>query len=313
MLADLTRFYREAPQQLLGPDADGPPDESLGDWLDRRGYGAGFVQDHILPMGAAIWSASVEGMRAFPARHFARFFANHGLLRVSNRPQWRSVTGGSERYVRAILAALPGRVRLGQKVVRIRRGASGVAVTAQDGTEAMYDDAVLACHADQALAMIDRPLPEEQAILGAITCQDNLAVLHTDASLMPRRRAVWSAWNYLSEDGADGSRPVSLTYWMNRLQSLDTAEPLLVSLNPLRDPAPGKVLSTRAYRHPQFDAAAMQAQVRLEAIQGRDRLWFAGAWTGWGFHEDGIASAVRVARGLGVAAPWAAQTERLAA
>lgn len=308
MVRDILRFYREAPRLLTETSG-----ESLGEWLDRRGYGPGFVQDHILPMGAAIWSASLEGMRAFPARHFARFFANHGLLQVKDRPAWRSVVGGSVQYVQAMLAALPGRVSLGQPVTRIRRDAASVSVVTRDGMVRMFDDVVLACHADQALAMIERPTPGETAILGAIRCQDNLAVLHTDASLMPRRRAVWSAWNYLADGGTAAGRPVCLTYWMNRLQTLDTAEPLLVSLNPLRDPAPGRVLSTRTYRHPQFDAAAMQAQARLDEIQGRDRLWFAGAWTGWGFHEDGIASAVRVAQGLGVAAPWAAPIERLAA
>jgi predicted NAD/FAD-binding protein len=307
MVRDILRFYREAPR-LLGETGE----ESLGAWLDRRGYGEGFVQDHILPMGAAIWSASLDGMRAFPARHFARFFANHGLLQVSDRPRWRSVTGGSAQYVRRMLAELGGGVQLGRAVTCIQRSPTSVAVTADDGQTDMFDAVVLACHPDQALALIERPTEAERAILGAITCQDNLAVLHTDASLMPRRRAVWSAWNYISGGGVGAGRPVCLTYWMNRLQSLDTAEPLLVTLNPLREPAPGRVLRTRRYRHPQFDAAALRAQARLDRIQGSDRLWFAGAWTGWGFHEDGIASAVKVARSLGVMAPWHV-AERLAA
>ncbi len=308
MVRDIVRFYREAPK-LLHEDTG----ETLGAYLDRNRYSAGFVHDHILPMGAAIWSASLEGMRAFPAKHFVRFFTNHGLLRVTGRPPWRSVEGGSRQYVQAMLAALLGRVRLASPVRQIVRHDTGITVVTDAAPPEHFDSAVLACHADQALAMLAQPTPNERAILGAITCQDNLAVLHTDASLMPRRRKVWSAWNYLGSQQDIAGQPVCLTYWMNRLQTLTTAEPLLVSLNPARDPAAGRVLRTRNYRHPQFDSAAMAAQARLDDIQGRDRLWFAGAWTGWGFHEDGIASAVRVARGLGVAAPWDAPIERISA
>jgi predicted NAD/FAD-binding protein len=306
MLRDIMRFYREAPSLLTsaGPlTSDG--EESLGAWLDRNRYGRAFTEDHILPMGAAIWSASVDGMRAFPARHFARFFHNHGLLRVTDRPQWRTVAGGSRQYVARILRDLSS-VRLGCGVQRVSRTAAGVHLTLDDGTAEIFDQVVLACHADQSLAMLEAPTHAERATLGAIRCQDNLAILHTDTALMPRRRGVWSAWNYMAEDTADHARHVSVTYWMNRLQGMQTAEPLLVSLNPRRRPDPAKILLERLYRHPQFDAAAMRAQAELPALQGAGGLWFAGAWTGWGFHEDGIASAVNVARLLGVAAPWAA-------
>jgi uncharacterized protein len=299
MLRDILRFYREAPA-LVSETGE----EALGDWLGRRGYGRAFIDDHILPMGAAIWSASVEGMRAFPARHFARFFLNHGLLRLSDRPQWRTVTGGSRVYVRRVLDDLPGRVRLGAAVRGVSRDGEGVVVHLGDGREERFDQVVLACHADQALALLRQPTRAEGEVLGAIPCSDNLAVLHSDAALMPRRRGVWSAWNYLSEGGADHAAQVSVTYWMNCLQGFQTQAPVFVSLNPLRAPDPSKVVSTRTYRHPQFDAGAMRAQVRLPALQGEGGVWFAGAWTGWGFHEDGIASAVRVARALGVAAPW---------
>ncbi len=300
MVRDILRFNREAPRLLAGSSA-----ESLGEYLDRNGYGEGFVLDHILPMGAAIWSASLEGMRAFPAQHFVRFFANHGLLGVSGRPAWRSVTGGSRQYVSVMLDSLGGRVRLGCGAVEVRRTAGGVEITDAQGGRGHYDAVVLACHADQALALIAQPTAAERAVLGAITCQDNLAYLHTDARLMPRRRAVWSAWNYLGDTTAGGRTKVCLTYWMNALQRLDTPEPLLVSLNPGQEPAPGRVLRVRQYRHPQFDLAAMQAQARLGSLQGQGGLWFAGAWTGWGFHEDGLASAVSVSTGLGVAPPWA--------
>ena len=307
MVTDILRFYRNAPA-LLEADSS----QSLGEWLDVNKYGAPFIEDHILPMGAAIWSASVQGMRAFPARHFARFFQNHGLLRLTDRPAWRTVDGGSRTYVSKMVADL-GDVRLGKAVSRISRHDLGVSVHLADGTAERFDRAVLACHADQALAMLERPTDGEQSVLGAFRCQDNRAILHTDVSQMPKRRAVWSAWNYLSEDSGDHDRTVAVTYWMNRLQSLDTKLPLLVTLNPLREPDPASVLLTRVYRHPQFDAAAMDAQERLPSIQGVDLLYFAGAWTGWGFHEDGIASAVRVAALLGITPPWAAQPDRMAA
>jgi predicted NAD/FAD-binding protein len=310
MLRDIRRFYREAPALLTG-DAE----LTLGAYLERGGYSDGFVRDHILPMGGAIWSASLADMRQFPARNFVRFFQNHGLLTISDRPQWRTVTGGSRVYVQRVAEDVrrSGQIRLGSPVRRVTRDARGVHLRLDDGALLGFDQAVLACHADQALAMLDPPTAPERAVLGAVRCADNLAVLHSDPSLMPRRRGVWSAWNYLSDTEAEDS-PVSLTYWMNLLQNLSTSTPLLVTLNPRRMPAPGLVHATRSYRHPQFDAAAAAAQLALPGIQGADRLWFAGAWTGWGFHEDGIASAVRVAQGMGVAVPWApAADARLAA
>ncbi|MGC9269237.1 NAD(P)/FAD-dependent oxidoreductase [Acidiphilium sp.] len=304
MIQDILRFNREAPALL-----DGTSPETLGDYLDRNHYGPGFTEDHILPMGAAIWSASVAGMRAFPARHFVRFFHNHGLLTINDRPQWRTVTGGSRMYVARVRAALEGRIRTGEPVRRIARHDGSTSVTTDRDTQ-HYDQIVLACHADQSLAMIDRPTDAERTLLGAVGFQDNRAVLHTDTALMPRRRSVWSAWNYLSRGAADHDQAISVTYWMNALQGLKTPRPLLVSLNPLVEPDPASILLTRHYTHPRFDTAAMDAQERLPAIQGTDRLWFAGAWTGWGFHEDGIASAVRIATALGLPIPWGTGIER---
>jgi predicted NAD/FAD-binding protein len=308
MIRDLLRFYREAPRLLDEPSDTGM---SLGDWLTANTYGDAFINDHLLPMGAAIWSASVEGMRAFPARHFARFFKNHGLLQLTDRPQWRTVTGGSRRYVAAVTAALPA-LRLATPITALRRTATGILLRDHTGAESAFDQAILACHADESLALLADATPEETALLGAVPFQDNVAVLHTDAALMPRRRAVWSAWNYLSDGAADRAARISITYWMNRLQNLKNEQPILVSLNPLHPPDPAKILRTRTYRHPQFDAAAMRAQAALPALQGQNRLFFAGAWTGWGFHEDGIASAVRIAALLGVTPPWASKTNRAA-
>ena len=303
MLRDVMRFYRDAPA-LLGTDSA----ETLGEYLDRNKYGAAFAEDHILPMGAAIWSASVSGMRAFPARQFIRFFQNHGLLSLSDRPAWRTVTGGSRRYVARIVQDLPD-VRLASPVRGVARTADGAIIRTDIGHET-FDQVIFACHADTALALIAAPTAAETRLLGAIQFQDNEAVLHTDISFMPKRRAAWSAWNYLSATAADRTSGVSLTYWMNRLQNLPTKQPLLVTLNPLRAPKPAQVLKRIVYRHPKFDSAAMQAQAGLHEIQGRDRFWFAGAWTGWGFHEDGIGSSVRIAAGLGCAPVWAQPKSR---
>jgi len=298
MVRDILRFNRQAPA-LLASDSG----LSLGEYLTEERYGVGSIEDYILPMGAAIWSASVAGMRAFPARHFIRFFSNHGLLQVADRPQWRTVTGGSRVYVARVLRDLAGGVRLGEAVRAVARGAGGVTVRTAAG-EADFDQVVFACHADQALAMLQSPSAAEAAILGAITFQDNVAVLHQDSKLMPRRKLAWSSWNYLSAGSEDHDRAVCLTYWMNLLQGMKTRLPLLVSLNPGIPIDPKLTLLQKVYRHPQFDAAAMAAQVRLPSIQGVQRCWFAGAWTGWGFHEDGIASAVGIANALGVRAPW---------
>ncbi len=305
MVRDILRFFRQA-RHLLSGDA---VDEPLGEWLARNRYGRGFVEDHILPMGAAIWSASVEGMREFPTRHFARFFHNHGLLRLSGRPLWRTVPGGSRRYVARIAADLGPALLLGEPARAVWRQGQEAVVATADGRTRTFDHIILACHADQARGLIADPTAHEAAVLAPFRCHDNEAVLHTDARLMPRRRRVWSAWNYLAPDRAAAGRPASVSYWMNRLQGLACPEPVLVSLNPARPPDPARVLARRSYRHPCFDAATIAAQARLPEIQGRERLWFAGAWTGWGFHEDGIASAVAVARRLGVVAPWLASRE----
>jgi uncharacterized protein len=310
MWRDILRFYREAPGLVNDNDDASLGDVSLGDvslghYLERERYGQAFIQDHILPMGAAIWSASVDGIRDFPVRAFARFFANHGLLQVNNRPQWRTVTGGSREYVRRIEAALTD-VRKAQPVLGLRREANGVVVTTASGTE-RFDHAVLATHAPQALALLEDPTAQERAVLGAFRTTENRALLHTDAGLMPQRRRVWSAWNVMSLAPGDRARALCVTYWMNRLQNLVTPEPLLVTLNPLRDPAPGTVLKDVTYHHPHYDAAALAAQARLHTIQGVHRVEFCGAWTGWGFHEDGLASAVAAASRLGAGIPWGAQ------
>jgi predicted NAD/FAD-binding protein len=297
MVRDILRFNKTAPALLQTPSHI-----SLGDYLAEQKYSIGFIEDYILPMGAAIWSASVEGMKAFQAQSFVRFFENHGLLKVNDRPQWRTVTGGSRAYVARVLRDLAA-VRLDEPVRAVRRDAEGAAVeTAQGSTR--FDAVVFACHADQALSLIVSPAAREAEILGAIKFQDNEAVLHQDANLMPRRKLAWSSWNYLSRGTVDHTQAVCLTYWMNLLQGMKTKLPLLVSLNPNIAINPKLILLRKTYRHPQFNAAAMRAQAALPEIQGKNRFFYAGAWTRWGFHEDGILSAVAVANAMGVRAPW---------
>jgi len=300
MVRGILRFNKSAPA-LLETDST----QSLGEYLAAQRYSRSFIENYILPMGAAIWSGSVEGMKAFPAKNFIRFFVNHGLLKISDRPQWRTVTGGSRVYVARVLQDLP-LIRLAAPVLQVRRDEDGVHVISETGIDRTFDQVVFACHADQALKLIARPSDQESQILGAIKFQDNEAVLHQDEALMPRRILAWSAWNYLSQGRADHNQKICLTYWMNLLQGMQTNLPLLVSLNPNLPIDPEKTLLRKTYRHPQFNAAAMAAQERLAEINGVDKIWFAGAWTGWGFHEDGIASAVRIARALDVAVPWAA-------
>lgn len=310
MIADVLRFFAGA-RRLLDEPGPGP---TLGEWLTRERYGRGFIDDHLLPMGAAIWSCPVETMLAFPAKSFIRFFENHQLLNLLERPQWRTVTGGSRRYVARLAAALAGRIRLGCPVLRVAPTATGVWVAAADGSTATYDQVVLATHADRALRLIDGPTTTEADVLGRFRYQPNTAILHGDPSLMPRRRAAWAAWNYQAErtgpvgDGSVGKGPgdrrVALTYWMNRLQNLDPARPLFVSMNPLREPDPAAVFARVAYDHPVFDAAAIEAQAMLPSIQGGRRLWFCGSYCGWGFHEDGLKAAIAVAGALGVSPPW---------
>lgn len=301
MLRDILRFNRDAAADLAAGRLEGL---SLGDYLARGAFGDAFRRDYLLPMGAAIWSTPAADMMAFPAASFIRFFANHALLRgLDDRHQWRTVRGGSRAYVEAIARDLGGAVRLSCPAARIERDAFGATVIDATGNRERYDAVVLATHADQALALLDRPDDEERRILGAFRYTDNLAVLHRDAGQMPRRRAVWSSWNYLTGKGHTGDT-VALTYWMNRLQNIDPARPLFVSLNPFRPIREELVFATDHYRHPMFDAGAIAAQRALPKIQGRDRVWFAGSYAGNGFHEDGLAAGIAAASGLGCPPAW---------
>lgn len=304
MLRDLMRFYKTAPTDL----ADDCGGLSLGDYLDAKGYGRAFQEDHLLPQAAAIWSSSLADIRDYPAAAFVRFFVNHGLLDldVHARPQWRTVVGGSRSYIPKLTAPYAERILTGTSVSAIKRLPGGVLVRDTTGGERRFDQVVIASHAKEALAMLAAPTSEEAALLGAFRYTRNEAVLHTDVSLMPRRRAAWSAWNYVG--GPQGAGEV--TYWMNLLQGLQSDAPLLVSLNPSRAPDPATVIRTEIYEHPLFDHAAMAAQQRLWSLQGMHRTWFCGAHFGAGFHEDGLQSGLAVAEAIGgVRRPWSVPEE----
>ncbi|MFY8107219.1 MAG: NAD(P)/FAD-dependent oxidoreductase [Elstera sp.] len=303
MIRDILRFFRNASALLNDPQGD---DLSLGEFLARGGYGQAFIQDHLLPMAAAIWSAPMSTLRAFPARSFAQFFANHGLLSVNDRPQWRTVAGGSRSYVQRVLVDLPN-LQLNSGIETIRRTETGVEIRHQ-GAWQSFDRVLLACHADQALRLLDDADASEWGLLDAFRFQPNTAYLHRDVALMPRRRRAWASWNHLSRtapQGRDEDADVSVTYWMNRLQPLATKTDVFVTLNPLTEPDPALTYARIDYDHPIFDHAAVSAQARLSAVQGYRNIFYAGAWTGYGFHEDGLRSGLRAGLALGGSIPWA--------
>jgi predicted NAD/FAD-binding protein len=299
MVRDILRFYRQAPE-LLDIQDGGP---ALGDWLAEHRYGAAFRDEHLVPMASALWSSPSAEILRFPAKYLARFMANHHMLQVRGRPEWRTVRGGSQRYVDALQARWPVRERLACPVHAIRRDAGGIRVSSAAGVE-HYDHVVLACHSDQALALLADADERERDILGAIRYQSNDTVLHTDARLLPRQRKAWAAWNVLIPAHNDAA--CTVTYCMNLLQSLDAPEPLCVSLNSTARIDPAKILRRMQYHHPLYSHAMVAAQARKGEIQGQRRTWFAGAYWGFGFHEDGLRSAVEVAAGLGVR--WPAST-----
>lgn len=302
MMRDLVRFYREAPRDLplLGM-------QSLADYLERGNYGAAFRDDHLYPMAAAIWSTPAAEIGRYPAASFIRFCETHGLLKLTDRPVWRTVDGGSRRYV-AKLAASIAEIRTDSPVRAIRRTATGVEIADASGATRPFDHVVVATHADDALLLLADPSREERRLLAPFRYSDNDAILHADPALMPRRRRVWSSWNYLT--GKASKPKPAVTYWMNKLQGIDPNKPLFVTLNPHREPAAASVVKRVAYRHPLFDARAMLAQRELWSLQGVRNTWFCGAYFGDGFHEDGLQAGLAVAETLGdVRRPWTVADE----
>jgi predicted NAD/FAD-binding protein len=308
MLGEMFRFNRRA---ILDRAAGRLASLSLGDYLAREGYSNRFRDDYLVPMGAAIWSTPAEQMLRFPAESFVNFFENHRLLHW-NRPVWRTVKGGSRNYVSKLTAAFAHKVRLACGATRITRDDFGVTVEDAGGGCERYDQVVIAAHSDEALALLGDASPHEQAVLGAIGYRPNDVWLHRDASLMPRRKAAWAAWNVRRSQDVDAE--ICVTYWMNALQpSIERRHPLFVTLNPPEPPRADLVFGRYNYAHPQYDGPALAAQLEVPALQGERRTWFCGAWTGYGFHEDGLASGLRVAESLGAVVPWRLSDRRLVA
>jgi predicted NAD/FAD-binding protein len=304
MTSDLLRFYRQAPADI---EATRSEMISLGDYLKTRGYGEAFRNDHLLPQAAAIWSASMDDIHAYPACAFVRFFENHGLLKLKGRPQWRTVDGGSRAYVDKLTAPYAAHARLSCGAISVRRDGAGVWVRDGKGETQRFDHVVIATHANEALAMLEDAGAAERALLGAFRYTRNRAILHTDSALMPRRQKVWASWNYVG-DNPEGGCVVS--YWMNKLQAIHSREQLFLTLNPRTPPRSETVLYDTEYEHPLFDAAAIRAQERLWSLQGARNTWFCGAHFGAGFHEDGLQAGLAVAEQLGgLRRPWHVENE----
>ncbi|MEQ1651741.1 MAG: FAD-dependent oxidoreductase [Hyphomicrobium sp.] len=310
LISEIFRFFREARSAgALNTDST----ITLGAWLEKHKYSKQFIHAHIVPMGAAIWSTPAEEMLAFPFAAFARFFANHGLLQTFRRPPWRTVRGGSREYVMRLAAQFDGRIITNDPVVAVNAAPGRVSIVTARGTTAIFDAALLACHADEAVRLVLPLDPDDRTVLSQFRYAENTAVLHTDVQHMPRRRALWSAWNYIgsaSERNGRVSDRLSVTYWMNKLQPLQTKTDYFVTLNPQQPVDARKVVQTFSYRHPMFDAAALNAQVKLPGLQGRNSLWFAGSYFGYGFHEDGVQAGLAAAEdlsarlGAAVLRPW---------
>lgn len=299
MIFDILKFNAQAKRYI-----DKDPAFTLGACLDELGMGRWFRDYYLLAMGGAIWSTPVGGMLDFPACTFIRFFENHGLLTVNDHPQWYTVRGGSREYVRRLTADFQDRILTNRGVVSVRRTDSGVVVEDVSGDVRAFDEVVFACHADQALTMMADASMDEKNILSAFKYQPNRAVLHSDTKFMPNRRDAWASWVYLSENVADAKPCVSLSYWMNNLQPIEVKDTIIATLNPGRDPKTDLVYDDYMFDHPVFDEGAIRGQSMIGSIQGKKKFWFCGAYQRYGFHEDGLASAVVVAAHMGIDPPW---------
>jgi uncharacterized protein len=299
MLLDVFNFNKQA---LAYINQD--PAISLGDCLDKLNMGTWFKRYYILAMGAAIWSCPVETIMQFPAQTFLRFFRNHGLLSINDRPQWYTVTGGSREYKKRLIQPFEEHILLNNGAVKVAEKDNQIEVTDSNGSTRLFDHVIFACHADEALQMLDKPTDDESSILSSFQYQSNQIIVHSDTSFMPQHQQCWSSWVYLSEQQEDKSSGVSLSYWMNNLQNLDTKIPIIITLNPARRPKEHLIIDEHAFTHPIFDYQAIVSQDRIKTIQGKRNLWFCGAYQRYGFHEDGLLSAVNVVKQLGGNIPW---------
>lgn len=306
MLADLVRFYRKASRETRDLSQ-----MTLGDYLDEGRFGQPFRQDHLYPMAAAIWSTPAGRVADYPAAAFIRFCDNHGLLALGARPAWRTVHGGSRAYVEKLADAIgASNIRLATPVASVQRHAGGVTIVDGAGGVETFDHVVMATHADQTLRMLSDADAHERRVLGAFKYAPNRAILHSDEALMPKRRAVWSSWNYLARSGGTDVEPPAVTYWMNLLQTLPPERNFFVTLNPVEEPRPDLVVREEMYEHPLFDTQAILSQPQVWGLQGVRNTWFCGAWMGAGFHEDGAQAGLAVAEALGgVRRPWSVDNE----
>ena len=310
LLRDILRFNKQAVAHLSKAETSGSASPlTLAQFVDDMKLSQWFRHYYLYAMAAAIWSCPARQVQQMPALTFLRFFNNHGLLGITNRPQWYTVTGGSRAYVNRLTKDITQSIRLDTPVERVTQNGSKLTVTTSQGEAQTYDHVIFSCHADQAATMLDDASPELRGALGSFAFTRNHAVTHSDISFMPRREKAWASWVYL-EDGPEGSHPgdaskkLSLTYWMNNLQNLDPDHPILITLNPAREPQSHLIHDEHNFYHPVFDQPAIEAQEKIKTLQGENNLWFTGAWLANGFHEDGIKSAVEVANQLRVRAPW---------
>ena len=298
MLADILRFNKQA-SAYIERDAD----IMLQECLDELNVGEWFRRYYLLAMGAAIWSCPIDTVMKFPARTFLQFFKNHGLLSINNRPQWYTVSGGSREYVTRLAKNIKDKIKLECRARKITPRDNKVIVEDMKGNADTFDQVIFACHADEALKMINDPAPYRD-VIGAFGYQDNQIIVHSDTSFMPQNKKCWASWVYLSEDREDSKRAVSLSYWMNSLQGLDKEYPIIITLNPGRRPQEDLIFDEHTFSHPVFNLEAVRAQERIQDIQGKNGLWFCGAYQRYGFHEDGLLSATNVAKAMGVDIPW---------
>ena len=297
MLRDINYFYNNALKDVK----DCPDNETLGQFLKRFNYSNKFIDYHLVPMTASIWSCPTKSILNFPIKSLLVFFENHKLLNIYNRPKWSTVNKGSREYVKKIQSLLKGKIYTNTKVNKISKSKEGIRVHYQDGIKT-FDKVILACHADQSSEILIEDFSEEANLLKDFKYQKNTSILHSDINFMPKRKSVWSSWNYITETGNSGN--LSITYWMNELQGISSPKPILLSLNPKILPNPDLIYGQYSYSHPILDNNAINIQKKLSSIQGKNNLWFCGAWTGFGFHEDGVKSAVEIANSHDIDLPW---------
>jgi predicted NAD/FAD-binding protein len=299
MIWEILKFNRLAPHYISEEK-----NISLGACLDEMKMGAWFREYFLKAMGAAIWSTPAQRIEEYPARAFLQFFKNHGLLTIFDVMQWYTVTGGSRAYVEKITSMFRDDIQLNSPVVAVEKLDEGIALTTKNDVPEMFDQVIFACHADQALSILQNPAQGQEEVLKAFQYQENSIIVHSDESFMPDDRKCWASWVYLSTGEKDQSQQVSLTYWMNNLQNIKSVKPILITLNPQRRPDETLIYDEYDFTHPLFDQAAIEAQEKIATIQGIDNMWFAGAYQRYGFHEDGLLSAVRVLEKMEIALPW---------